>query len=204
MPEQPATLRARHAQLTRDEILGAARRLFAERGYSRTSVRDIADAAGVSSQTVYDSIGPKHVIVSRLNDLIDVEADIEAIVTAAARSDDADQIVTVQAKVARSILEHCGDIVRALISGAAAEPHLALVLAEGHRRHVDGAARLIGLLRDLGALDPAVTIQEAVATLSATTDAAFALLLEDGYGWSLDSIESWMAATNRTLLLGRR
>ena len=71
MPKKPPSLRERQAQLTQDEILKAARRLFAERGYSRTSVRDIAEAAGVSAQTVYDSIGSKQAIVSRLNDLID-------------------------------------------------------------------------------------------------------------------------------------
>ena len=54
MPEKPPSLRERQAQLTRDEILKAARRLFADRGYTRTTVRDIAEAAGVSSQTVYD------------------------------------------------------------------------------------------------------------------------------------------------------
>jgi AcrR family transcriptional regulator len=203
MPKKPPTLRARQAQLTRDEILGAARRLFAENGYSRTSVRDIAEAAGVSSQTVYDSIGSKQAIVARLNDLIDVEAGIAAIVSAGSRSGDPEQVLAVQAKIVRSILENCGDIIRALVSGAAAEPDLALVLAEGQRRHVDGARRLVGLLHQLGALDESVTAEAAVNTLAATTDASFALLLNDAYGWSLDEIEAWITATNRSLLLGR-
>src|SRR6188768_1142232 len=111
--QKPPTLRARQAQLTRDEILGAARRLFAAQGYSRTSVRDI-----------------------------DVEADIAAIVGAGVGSHDPAQILAVQAKVVRSILEHCGDILRALVTGAAAEPDLALVLAEGHRRHMEGTRRM--------------------------------------------------------------
>jgi AcrR family transcriptional regulator len=204
MSEKPPTLRARQAQLTRDEILGAARRLFAENGYSRTTVRDIAEAAGVSSQTVYDSIGSKQAIVARLNDLIDVEADIAAIVSTGVRSGDPDQVLAVQAKVVRSILENCGDIVRALVSGAAAEPDLALVLAEGHRRHVEGARRLVGLLQELGALDESVTVEGAVDTLATTTDASFVLLLNDAYGWSFDAIEAWITATNRTLLLGPR
>ena len=85
MPDKPPTLRERQAQLTRDEILKAARRLFAERGYSRTSVRDIAEAAGVSAQTVYDSIGSKQALVARLNDLIDAEAGIAAIAGAGRR-----------------------------------------------------------------------------------------------------------------------
>jgi AcrR family transcriptional regulator len=201
MPKKPSTLRARQAQLTRDEILGAARRLFAEQGYSRTSVRDIAEAAGVSAQTVYDSIGSKQAIVARLNDLIDDEADIATIVGTSIGSRDPVQILAVQAKVARSILEHCGDILRALVTGAAAEPDLALVLAEGHRRHVEGARRIVDALADLDALDPAVTVDAAVATLSATSDVSFAMVLVDLYGWSFEEIEEWIVATHRKLLL---
>jgi AcrR family transcriptional regulator len=201
MSKQPSTLRARQAQLTRDEILAAARRLFAEQGYSRTSVRDIAEAAGVSAQTVYDSIGSKQAIVARLNDLIDAEADIAAIVGAGIGSRDPAEILAVQAKVARSILEHCGDILRALVTGAAAEPDLALVLAEGHRRHMAGARRIVGALADLDALDPSVSVDSAVGTLSATSDVSFAVLLVDLYGWSFDEVEDWIVATHRKLLL---
>jgi AcrR family transcriptional regulator len=201
MPKQPSTLRARQAQLTRDEILGAARRLFAENGYSRTSVRDIAEAAGVSAQTVYDSIGSKQAIVARLNDLIDAEADIATIVGSGVGSDDPGEILAVQARVVRSILEHCGDILRALVSGAAAEPDLALVMAEGHRRHVEGARRIVARLADLDALEPTVSVDAAAATLSATSDISFALLLADTFGWSIEAIEDWIVATNRKLLL---
>ena len=201
MPKKPPTLRARQAQLTRDEILGAARRLFAEQGYSRTSVRDIAEAAGVSAQTVYDSIGSKQAIVARLNDLIDAEADIGTIVGAGMSSSDPDEILAVQAKVVRSILERCGDILRALVSGAEAEPDLALVMAEGNRRHVEGARRIVAALVGLEALDPAITADSAVATLSATSDVRFAMMLAESYGWSPDEIEDWIVATNRKLLL---
>jgi len=201
MSNKRPTLRARQAQLTRDEILGAARRLFAEQGYSRTSVRDIAEAAGVSAQTVYDSIGSKQAIVARLNDLIDAEADIATIVGSSIGSTDPAQILAVQAKVVRSILEHCGDIVRALVTGAAAEPDLALVLAEGHRRHVAGTHRIVGVLAGLDALAPSVTVDAAVATLSATSDVSFAMLLADLYGWSFEEIEDWIVETNRKLLL---
>ena len=88
----------------------------------------------------------------------------------------------------------------ALVTGAAAEPELAAVLAEGQRRHVEGAGRIVGLLRQLdalGSIDP----DEAVETLAAVTDIRFALVLQESYGWSLDRLEGWMAATSRTLLL---
>lgn len=203
MPEKPLSLRERQARLTQDEILKAARRLFAERGYTRTSVRDIAQAAAVSAQTVYDSIGTKQALVARLNDLIDAEAGIGAIAGAAAQSKDPREVAALSAKVTRSMLEHCGDIIHALVTGAAAEPDLEVALAEGHRRHVEGARMVVGLLKKLDALDGAVDRKAAVENLAAITDFRFALLLRDSYGWSLDHIESWMAATSQALLLGR-
>jgi len=204
MPEKRPSLRERQAQLTRDEILKAARRLFAERGYPRTSVRDIAEAAGVSAQTVYDSIGSKQALVARLNDLIDAEAGIVALASAAARSSDPREVAALPARIARSILEHCGDILQALVTGAAAEPDLQVPLAEGHRRHVRGAGRVVEQLQQLDALSPSVDPDEAKETLAAISDAQFALLLRDSYGWSLDRIESWIAATSRALLLDPR
>ena len=204
MPEKPPSLRERQAQLTKDEILKAARRLFAERGYTRTSVRDIAEAAGVSAQTVYDSIGSKQALVARLNDLIDAEAGIAAIVGAAMRSGDPAQVAGLSATITRSILEHCADIIHALVTGAAAEPDLATALAEGHRRHVEGAGMVVGLLRQMNALDDSIDAESAVETLAAISDTQFALLLRDSYGWSLDRIESWIAGTSQTLLLGPR
>ena len=194
------TLRERRAQLTHDEILRAARRLFAEHGYARTSVRDIAKAAGVSAQTVYDSVGSKQQVVAQLNDLIDTEAGIGPIVGADLHSEDPRVVAAISARVARSILEHCGDIIHALVTGAAAEPELAAVLAEGQRRHVEGAGRIVGLLRGLealGSLDP----EDARETLAAATDIRFALVLRESYGWSLDRLENWMAAASRALLL---
>src|SRR5262245_8576530 len=188
--ESSPSLRERRARLTRDEILRAARRLFAERGYARTSVRDIAQAAGVSAQTVYDSVGSKQALVSSLNDLIDTEADIAAIGRAAAGSGDPHEIVATPARITRAILENCGDILHALVTGAAAEPELAAVLAEGHRRHVEGNRQVVGLLRELGALDPAVDPDEAAETLAAIADFRFALVLRESYGWSLDRLES--------------
>src|SRR5262245_33178110 len=191
MPEDRPNLRERRAQLTRDEILAAARRLFAERGYARTSVRDVAQAAGVSAQTVYDSVGSKQALVARLNDLIDSEAGIAGIARAAAGSDDPAEVAATSARVARAILEHCSDIIHALVTGAAAEPELAAALAEGQRRHGGGARFVVGRLRELGAL--AADPDEAADSLAAITDVRFALMLREEYGWSLDRIEAWMA-----------
>ncbi len=108
-----------------------------------------------------------------------------------------------QAKVVRSILEHCGHIVRASF-GHRGRTSWRSSWPRGTAATSRGARRPVGLLQELDALDPSVTTERAVDTLSATTDASFALLLQDAYGWSLDAIEAWITATNRSLLLGRR
>ena len=201
MPSEQPTLRERQAEFTRNEILLAARRLFAERGFTRTSVRDIATAAGVSAQTVYDSIGSKQTVVARLNDLIDSEAGIGAIVGAVAASRDPQQVAALSARITRSMLENCEDIIRALVTGAAAEPELQVVLDEGHRRHVEGARTVVGMLQKMKALAPAPGAAAMAETLAAITDFRFALVLRESYGWTLDHIEEWMTTASQDLLL---
>jgi AcrR family transcriptional regulator len=201
MPPETPKLRERQAEFTRQEILAAARRLFAERGFTRTSVRDIAQAAGVSAQTVYDSIGSKQAVVARLNDLIDSEAGIGDIVGEAIASQDPLQVAALSARITRAMLEHCEDIIRALVTGAAAEPEIQIVLDEGHRRHVEGASTVVRALQDMNALACAVDTATAPETLAAITDFRFALLLRESYGWSIERIETWMTQASRDLLL---
>ena len=167
-------------------------------------MRDIAEAAGVSVQTVYDSIGSKPALVAQLNDLVDSEAGIIALANAAAHSDDPIDVVATNARICRSILEHCADIVRALVSGAAAEPDLAAALEEGQRRHVGGARMVVGRLHQLGALAPGLDMETAIDTMAALSDVRCSLVLHDSYGWSLDRLEAWIAEAARSLLLRPR
>jgi AcrR family transcriptional regulator len=52
-------LRAEQADQTRRRVLAAARELFLARGYTATTVADVAEAAGVSPDTIYVSLGGK-------------------------------------------------------------------------------------------------------------------------------------------------
>ncbi|WP_031068784.1 TetR/AcrR family transcriptional regulator [Streptomyces sp. NRRL WC-3742] len=61
-------LREQAAARTRAQILGSATRLFAERGYGRVTVADIAADAGVSAKAVFASAGSKGDI---LNEIVD-------------------------------------------------------------------------------------------------------------------------------------
>ncbi len=52
-------LRADQALQTRRRVLEAARGLFVEHGYAKTTVAAVADAAGLSPETIYLSLGGK-------------------------------------------------------------------------------------------------------------------------------------------------
>ena len=50
----------------RDELLGIAAQLFAERGFKNTTVRDIADAAGILSGSLYHHFDSKESMVDEI------------------------------------------------------------------------------------------------------------------------------------------
>src|SRR5688572_19924293 len=64
-----STLRADQARETRRRIRTAAEALFVERGWSSTSMDDIAKAAGVSRQTVFTAFGSKAGLLKEVCDV---------------------------------------------------------------------------------------------------------------------------------------
>ena len=54
-----STLREEQARATRRAVVGAARDLFVELGWSRTTIDAVAARAGVSRKTVFTSVGGK-------------------------------------------------------------------------------------------------------------------------------------------------
>jgi AcrR family transcriptional regulator len=199
----PRGRRAVQAEQTRTEILGAARRRFAANGYAATSVKDIAADAGVSVQTVYDSVGSKADLVRRLNDLIDVEAGVGEIAATIASTTDHLAVARVPAVITRRIVERCGDILRACFDGARAEPDLAHVVDEGGRRHRAGARRVAERLAELGALGAGVSVDDAALTIATLADHRLAFVLLDDHGCSLDAVEEWIANTTSQAVLRR-
>ena len=58
-PVKIPTRRALAKQQTRAKVLAAARRLFSEHGYEGATIRDIAQAAGMSTGAVFASFSDK-------------------------------------------------------------------------------------------------------------------------------------------------
>lgn len=79
--------RTRKKAATRQAIADAALQLFLERGYDQVSIRDIADAADVSTATVFKHFSGKEALV------FDQDEDRESQLIAAVRQRPADQSI---------------------------------------------------------------------------------------------------------------
>lgn len=58
------------AEATERAIVEAAFELFRMRGYTATTMEDLAETAGVAVQTIYNSIGGKRAVLSRVIDFV--------------------------------------------------------------------------------------------------------------------------------------
>ncbi len=66
-----ATLREKTQDVRRAHILDAAARVFAERGYHRATIKDVARAAGVADGTIYNVFENKTALLLSLLDPLD-------------------------------------------------------------------------------------------------------------------------------------
>ncbi|MGW6916935.1 TetR/AcrR family transcriptional regulator [Kitasatospora sp. NPDC054939] len=123
--------RAAKALRTRRRMLDAAGRLFAERGWTGTTVEDIARAADVGVQTVYFTFGTKRAVLKEVLDAA-IAGDTDPVATLdrgwarelLAEPDPAAQLAQ-QAAGARGILERAAPVLEVLQAAAASDPALA-------------------------------------------------------------------------------
>jgi AcrR family transcriptional regulator len=186
---------------TRREILRAARRLFAEHGYAGTSVQQIAEESGVAVQTIYSSVGSKAALVLALNDLIDEEAGVAPLAAGLLEETDPPRLIARGVHVTRQLNQRCGDLIQVLLSAAPAEPDAAAVVADGMRRHEDGASAIAQRLQALTALRAGTTPEQASAVIAMMTSPASWQQLTHSAGWSFDESEAWLTSSLAQLLL---
>lgn len=192
------------AAATREEILLAARRLFAERGFARTSVADIAEEAGVSIPTIYASVGQKQAILIALVGFIEFEIGVEEVRALVTTGTDPVELIALAAHLNRVLQERFGDIIEALRSGASVEPAVAAAVANGRQMHRIGSTRLADRLEELGALRQGVPGDEAADVIALLTDVENYSTLVGTYNWTFDRAEEWITETLCATLLQAR
>lgn len=188
------------AAATRREILAAAERLFAGRGYAQTSIADLADEAGVSVPTIYASVGTKKALVLALIEFVGDVAGVAEARRALSEATNPASILRIASGVNRRLLEERGPVVRAIRSAATVEPDVASAYDHAQELHREGAARIARRLEGLGALRSDVRLDEAAAAIELLTSVEAYERLVD-LGWSLSRAETWAATALARLLL---
>ena len=197
--------RDEQAARTRARILDAASQLFLERGYARTTMKDVADLAGVARDTVHAVFGSK---VRVLTALIDVRLVPDSSVANATQRPDAqavrdevDQRVQIElfATFIAGLSTQLRPIFEILRTASAVEPEAAAVFEEMDRYRMKNMQTYARWIAARGPLR--VSTRRAGETIWALASPDVGRMLCDELGWTQKQHASWLAGTlARTLL----
>jgi AcrR family transcriptional regulator len=163
----------RRGPLTRSQILDASLHLFSEKGFTRTSVRDIAQAAGITDAAIYYHFASKRDLFEALIEERGFTAAIEGLERAEITVGPREAIPGI-ARNALGFLYQNRDLMKVLIVEAMAEDPVA---AEEYRiltqRWTRAEARILRLYADRGLIRTA-SVDDLAKQLVVTVIAVFA------------------------------
>jgi AcrR family transcriptional regulator len=202
--EYDSSRRQRQAAQTRADILAAARRLFAERGYAATTIEAIAAEAEASEATVYAGFGSKRGLLLAFQQQMQENADYDEQVREfhAAAGNPAEQIA-VAVRISLSFPARYGDIIAVMLSARGMDPDVDEFLHHGLVQEHRGAWSMVAsVLTSQGALRPGLSEPEAGDLAAALTRPEIYRILSSELGWSHDRITEELTTVVRSALLG--
>lgn len=191
-----ASRRQSQANDTRLAVIRAAQRLFIEQGYGRTTMAEVARAAGVSVETVYAAFKNKATLLHRVWD-ITVGGDDEEIVfherpeVVAIRAEpDLAKRLMLHATFSTTTMRRVAPFLRALEGAAAAEAAAAEMLTEVGRQRLAGLSVMASEAAATGQL--AVSEEECRDVVWSFTDGTLWHRLVEERGWSDERYAAWV------------
>jgi AcrR family transcriptional regulator len=195
------TLRDRYAQATKQAIVDAARRLFAEHGYFATTVEDVAAEAGVAPATVYTSTGGKQGVLAEILRRWRADPTIQATLDGIGTTTDPQEIIDVLASAACDMRERWDDVVRIFLTTAPHDSAVADEFAPFSQFYRDCIAQIAQRLASVGALQQGIDATYATDILWLYFGYGSLHTLHHENGWSYDRARDWLAAqASRELL----
>jgi AcrR family transcriptional regulator len=200
-----SAVRDEQAARTRARILDAGAELFLGRGYGRTTMKDIADRAGVARDTVHAVFGSKAQMLTALIDQRLVPDSSVANVTqrpdAQAIKDEVDQRRQIElfARFISAISTQLRPIFEILRTASAVEPEMTAVFEQMDQFRLRNMRTYATWFAARGPLR--VSTRKAGEIIWALTSPDVARMLCDELGWSQAQHATWLADTlARTLL----
>jgi AcrR family transcriptional regulator len=197
-------VRQDQAARTRSLIIDAATDLFTSQGYARTTVRAVAERAGVAPDTVYASFGSKVRILTALVDARLAPPGVGNIMDrpeAQAVRDEPDQLRQLRlfARDIAAVSTRVRPIYEVLRTASAVEPEVGAVFAEMEQNRLANMRRLATWLAAHGPLR--LTEDRAGDIIWALASPDVARMLCDTRGWSESEHADWLEATLAAALL---
>ncbi len=202
-----APRRAEQAAATRRAVLAAARELFIERGYTATTVADIAARADVAVDTVYATVGRKPVLLRELVEtaisgaehaIPGPERDYVTRIRAARSAQDK---ITIYVDALVSIQQRLAPVFFALRDAAHRDPACASLWTEISDRRAHNMRLFAADLRATGDLRDDLTDQQAADIIWSMNAAEYWVLLVHERGWTPQAFGAWLTDAWTRLLL---
>ncbi len=198
----------RHTELrrqTRRDVVGAARKLFADKGYNATTIEALANEAGVAVQTVYAAFGNKRSVLWALLETSVAGDDerrtiLERVRADLAGVDDPAERLDRVLRFGVEVLRRSADIHRILRGAAAGDQELQAALDEAQRRRYQDARAIVDLVT--GGLRSVRELKHIADVFFAVTSYEMYELLVDQRGWSSEQWHRWLRDTLNSNLGG--
>jgi AcrR family transcriptional regulator len=188
--------RRAQATETRSAIVRAARDLFIERGFGRTTIADVARAAGVSVETIYGAFGNKATLLHRAWD-ITVGGDEQEItfherpeVLAIRNEPDLAKRLMLHAAFSTETARRIAPFQLMVQSAAGADPAAAAMLEEMGRQRLAGMTVMAAEAAKTGQL--AVSEEECRDVVWSMTDGMLWHRLVNERGWTNERFAGWL------------
>ena len=198
-------VRREQAARTRERIVVAAGELFLSDGYARTSIRQIAEAANVSPDTVYAVFGTKaRVLTALIDKRLAPDPGVDSVLDrpdAHAVRDEPDQRRQLHlfARDMAAISARVRPVYEILRTASAVEPEMAAVRAEMDDYRLRNMRQAADWIAARGPLR--VDIDRASEIIWALASPDLARMLCDGRNWTEDEYAEWLEDALIHLLL---
>jgi AcrR family transcriptional regulator len=193
--------RDEYAEATWQAVVAAARELFAEAGYSGTTVQQIARRARVSPATVYAQCGGKRGLLKTLMDSWTAGPLVLEIIEACAEAPGGAEKLRVLADGYVAIYRASGDIIRIVTDAAAAAPGAAEFLETANARHHEALVEIVAQIRQTGDLKKDLSDEDAARIIYYHFRFEQFTLAADTFGWGEDRARDWIRERVQTALL---
>jgi AcrR family transcriptional regulator len=202
-----STQRASQAAATRRAVLEAARNHFVQRGYTASTVADIAAAAGVAVDTVYATVGPKPVLLRELVEISISGRDTPVLagdrdyVQNVQAAESAEEKIAIYAAAVTAIQDRLAPVFVALRDAAATDRSCANLWSEIAERRARNMRDFAADLRSTGQLRDDLSDSEVADVVWSMNAAEYWQLLVGQRGWTAEHFREWLTdAWNRLLL----